>query len=505
MAIFGKIKKAFGFSETDYEAEENAFPSAAPIRRTPAPQQFQRPETNQPTDRKTEITPAPDTSAGDMPQYPASRIDDIFTSVVDIFNSSLPDFLKNSVDPEKQRHQLYEALSDSLKEYINKLEETAQKRTEIAWQSERSRLRQEMDNLQIQSRKFEDTNAEWQEQKLSAERQKRALSERVHDLEKQIAKFEAEKEQYELENKSLVNKLRATSIQESDLENALKENQQLSEELNRLRTGAEAPLQDNSEELEALQAALNEKMAEIETLHLQIDKNEEENKQLQNDTSLLKKKCEIADAMINDLNQRASAAQKSLAEREAQLAAMQAAKVDEESKSAESDETALELEAAKEEIERLTRELDESTTALNSFEESLDKFEEIKLAKDQVINQLQDKIKQQEVEMDNSLKEIESLKSTIENNLKLQAESELALRNEIENLRQNYETAKPKRKRKPKVSSIDESLDDTDWLIATPPEGTDARLSRIPDSEFGYQEPAKKNNTSENSSQMLLW
>jgi hypothetical protein len=61
-----------------------------------------------------------------------------------------------------------------------------------------------------------------------------------------------------------------------------------------------------------------------------------------------------------------------------------------------------------------------------------------------------------------------------------------------------------RRRKKPKISSIDETLDDTDWLVATPPEGVDARTSSIPDNEFGYQEP-KRNNPPENAAQMSLW
>ncbi|MCM1505003.1 MAG: hypothetical protein NC127_07390 [Muribaculum sp.] len=59
---------------------------------------------------------------------------------------------------------------------------------------------------------------------------------------------------------------------------------------------------------------------------------------------------------------------------------------------------------------------------------------------------------------------------------------------------------KPKRrKRKPrkpstaKISAIDETLDETEWLIATPPEGVVSKaVSMVSDSDFGYQEPPRK-------------
>ncbi len=59
---------------------------------------------------------------------------------------------------------------------------------------------------------------------------------------------------------------------------------------------------------------------------------------------------------------------------------------------------------------------------------------------------------------------------------------------------------KPKRKkrkpRKPstaKISAIDETLDETEWLIATPPEGVVSKaVSIASDPDFGYQEPPRK-------------
>jgi len=44
-----------------------------------------------------------------------------------------------------------------------------------------------------------------------------------------------------------------------------------------------------------------------------------------------------------------------------------------------------------------------------------------------------------------------------------------------------------------KISAIDETLDETEWLVATPPEGTVIKsVSIASDSDFGYQEPPRK-------------
>ncbi len=58
---------------------------------------------------------------------------------------------------------------------------------------------------------------------------------------------------------------------------------------------------------------------------------------------------------------------------------------------------------------------------------------------------------------------------------------------------------KPRKRRKKskpaqtKISAIDETLDETEWLVATPPEGTVIKsVSIASDSDFGYQEPPRK-------------
>ncbi len=59
---------------------------------------------------------------------------------------------------------------------------------------------------------------------------------------------------------------------------------------------------------------------------------------------------------------------------------------------------------------------------------------------------------------------------------------------------------------KPKISAIDESLDSTNWLIATPPASrkTKTDTDAAADNEFGYQEPARRQ-PPESPAQMLLW
>lgn len=511
MAIFGKLKRALGLSESDLEDElSDDLPSAIV---TPLNQRK-----NLDSSVKTSTTYAPsnsvisDNSALIIEEVDATLPDEIFESVVDFFNKSLPPFISENLDKENQRRQIYDSLSESMKRYIEKINEQARKSIESKYASEHAQMRRQMDSIQSRSKQIEEQATELKELKLSAERQKRALSERVHDLEAQIANFDAEREQYDLENKSLVNKIRLMSVQSDDIQTLTEDNQKLREQIRLLKTGLN-PEVDNEQSDEIV--SLNEK---IEVLSAQNSALESDKSQLLEDVELLKKRCEIADTMINDLNKRASSAQLELSDREKQLAAH-------------------------------TEELEEAKSTIEMFEQTLTKFEEIKAAKDNTISELkahnselkskideleaiitaakeyseQDSISSPDInkavedaksvfneEREQLLTQIESLKSTIENNLKMQAQSESALREEIEKLRiAAQRQRKSQRRRRPtdtalSDSLIDDTLDDTDWLISSPPQGEDARPSGVSDSEFGYQEPKRKN-PGDNSAQMLLW
>lgn len=602
MAFLGKIKSVFGFYNEDYETEENEFPqrdaTVTPLaqrRQLSGMQMSAQPSADQPdTSGSGDTAPTqPCTSHNSCPEA-------IFNKVVEIFNESLSPFLRASVDPEKQARYIHDMLDSSMKDYIEQLDREADRRMKAKWEDGQHTLRREMETLREKTKKIEDSSAEWKEQKLSAERQKRALSERVHDLEKQIDTFQAEKEQYELENKSLVNKLRAMSIQDGEIDSLRSENDTLRKEITALKensasTGSPAVDPDTAKQLEALKEQVDDLLAQKETLT-------RERGNLANDIVVLKKKCEISDAMLNDLNHKASSAKIALAEKETAynelkekyealtatpsagqeletrlqeaVAAMQqkqeeitamreslesahnellrvnselhneSAKVQQltddlrmakealgNSQSADNSHeqeiadrdgqiTQLQeaLDRANAELKEAKDEVEESRASLTAFEESLVKIDEINEARQNRIAELQQSLKEKETMledarriisertelMENKDKEIAALKTTVDNNLQLQAASEALLREEIERLRKPSEPTRGKRRKTQHISSIDDSIDDTNWLVPTPPEGSNARVAGVSDSEFGYQAPHHKDEPN-NPAQMLLW
>lgn len=469
MSFLNKIRTAFGFSVTEVENELNSDDLGRDATVTPLSQR--RKEATEAVQNHTrdgiDVTASkPTASAEGMPEFPDAVPQEIFHTVVKIFNESMPPFIRQSVDEKAQQKFIYDALDESMKEYIKSLSDIATRRTEMMYEADRNRLNREMQSIKEKSKRIADTSVEMKEQKLSAERQKRALTERVHDLEQQIDTLLAEKEQFELENKSLANKLRVVSTCRGD-------------------EGEAMPDQESEAQIAELTTKLDDANRQIEKYESDID--------------TLKKRCELADAMINDLNHKASAANASQAENDnlqsklSESAALTDKLKEENDSLAEKLRLASQqLEAKEEELQNANDEIEEAHNSLKLFEETLDKFETVKNNKDEQIAQLQAKI--------------ESLNATIENNLKLQIESENALRNEIETLKHNPQsnTQEASSKKSSKTISLDESFDDINWLISTPPEGTNARTSALTDEEFGYQEP-KRSKNNDDPAQMSLF
>lgn len=598
MAFLEKIKSVFGFTNDEYEMEENELLQRdATV--TPLSQRRQNTPTSSTVASSNENADVIPTTEQPIMQCEEGCPEEIFKKVVEIFNESLPAFIRESLDTEKQAKYIHDALDDSMKAYIAQLDINANARMKVRLESEQQSLRREIETLKDKAKRIEDTSAEWQEQKLSAERQKRALSERVHDLEKQIDAFHAEKEQYELENKSLVNKLRALSIQDNDLETLRSDNDALRQEIKSLKENASPTIvpavdQETLKQLEELKNS-------VEVLTTQKEVLAQEKNNFENDIIVLKKKCEISDAMINELNQKASSAKLALSEKDGQynellnkyelLVSNNAEKPDLEqqlkdaqdiaqqketellavrenlesvnaelqrvnselhNESAKTQQLTDELRQAKDaltqtdavnttdeiyardaQIEKLQNELatanaelaeakeevEECRSSLTKFEESLIKIDQINETRQNKITELQQQLNESEETLSMTTKrvteqnaliakkesEITTLKATIENNMKLQAASEALLREEIERLRKSNEsTPRQRRKKVTEISSIDDSLDDTNWLVSTPPEGTNARPAGVSDSEFGYQAPQHRDEPN-NPAQMSLW
>lgn len=297
MAIFQRLKRAFGFDSQEYYEEDDTpgiDATVVPLRKrtedratqysTPAPT-VHRPVAEQ-SQTPSEDDATADTLAdgGDVSRAVPSEI---FKTVVEVFNRSLPDFLGDSVDAERQQKFLYDALDEGMKRYLGQLDRDARRRYDEMRHADMLKTETELRDLREALRRQEEESDELKKLQLSAERQKRALNERVRDLEKQIATLQAEGEQLDLENKSLVNKLRINALQEKDIEAMRSDAAEMQEQLSRLRA-------ENTRLTEGLEQA--------------------------------KLRDTLGETMVSDLQGRASEALKSVQEKERELAAVTAEK-----------------------------------------------------------------------------------------------------------------------------------------------------------------------------------
>lgn len=535
MSVFGKFKKAFGFSDDendDFYNENESVENSIVV--------SQNKVNNQAKTTNVEVV--------DL----APRI---FDGVIKMINESLPDFLKSCLDVEAQRRYIYDSLDQSLKAAISKTMNDAKSTAATQWQSERENLRTEIEQLKNQAKTMSDKHGELHQQYLSAERQKRALKERVADLENQASNFEAEKEQYQLEVKSLLNKLKVSQVLDGDtaelkneivslqeqLENARQADK--SSELQQLIEKANAQISEKEKEIMALneqitilkESSQQSDKSQIDALQQQVQQLSEQNVALESALSQLKQKEEIADAMINDLNKKAGEAIEKLKQAQSEIESKeeQLVSLSSDNSSSSQEVESLknmlklsndELQAVREELEANKEEVmqaQETLAVLDEIQVQLEQFEEIKEKKDAQIADLKKQTKSYSLQISDLKNENESLKKTIEKNLYLQVESERSLREEIDSLKSQLKSSQSIEpvnlddeivqeieasvKRQPKISAIDDSLDDTDWLVATPPPGTVTRPTpSTTDDDFGYKSPVIKQ-TPQNEAQMSLF
>ncbi len=581
MALFKTLKRAFGFSDAELEEAE-----LEGIDATVVPLRKRVDEGGAPTANESQSAVSVatnDASPADESSAAGEAVPSlIFETVVRIFNESLPEFLKTTVDETAQRDYIYQALDSSMKTYIDQLAIDATRRCNERWENERKSMQMQMEALRSKSQKDEADCSDSKKQQLSAERQKRALSERVHELEKQLAGIEAENEQYILENKSLVNKLRLQSVIGADngggdVDEALKNK-----------------LDELNNELDAAKGAAENYRREIKQLNEALEKS--------------RVKDDVGDAMLTDLNSKVAEATARAAEKERECAertkeltdlkqqsdalaarydklksetdvvAKQYADLQTRYDAACSEHETLKLAQAtlqsdysklhleKESVAAKLREANENLAVVEEMHRQVSQLEESRHANEAFLRKQKDELMKLEEEIkelqkerdeyaDTLLKKDEtihvledlsdSLRKTIENNLYEHAQSESALRSEIDRLRMiagravssdvsaSSETAtddvtgnliesstdfvveqkvsapaagkgRKQGKSKLKISAIDETLEDTDWLIATPPPAKKRETKGDDEPEFGYKEPSRKT-TPDNPAQMSLW
>ena len=328
MGFFDIMKRAMGFSPADDDEleVEGIDATVTPLRQRALPAPAGNEDNSQETDGGDSQPDTDNSGDGSLRASEEGRPDAsvIFEGVVGIFNEALPAFLRESVDPEKQRQLLFDSLDKSVKDYFEHLEKNVERRLHSRYQAESRHLQEQIEELRRKARKEEEGNSNAKNLQLSAERQKRALSERVHELEKQLASIEAENEQYILENKSMANKLRMAALVDGDVEageRIAEADRKVAEAEGQLAAAQEALKLSEERIAELTAAAATQVVAEDTARVVELEK---EVALLRDSLEQARAKDELSRVMVNDLNARAAEARRIAAEKEEQAASMQA-------------------------------------------------------------------------------------------------------------------------------------------------------------------------------------
>lgn len=423
------------------------------------------------------------TGAGETTQIPLPADDalpaDILSAVVEVFNRQQPEFVQKCIDTDAQKRYLLQAIDADLRKRIESAIQRAHEIGRQQYDEERRNLVGEIDTLRRQKSELEQCRDESRSQKLSAERQKRALNERVHDLEMQVQNLEAEREQYMLENRSMLNKLRVAQVTGTMPEGVIPE----MEEMDALR--------EKLAEAERNLAGLRERVAEAE----------------KHSAEAVEEKSSMA-AVIERLQTERDEAVNRLDSVNARLH--------------QADE---ELEAA-ETIRQMAHKFEQALESRDAQIESLRKSVEGETRRAELaeceLGQLRRRAQSQ-------ADELESLRDNIVRNAHdddsefivatgtADPQADFAVLPPVAETTPIVETGdeegRPKKRRRgrprgskkqKRISAIDELMDGSDWLVAPSPENMAANEMHHSD-DFGYQEPPRKQASEPDDRQLSLF
>lgn len=114
MSFWNGIKQVFGFSHEDEEDEEE-YSSASPVYAVTTTSPESADTGDRPTDPQEMTTTAEDETAQDDEMLPA----DLFDAVIEFFNETQPDFVRNCLSLESQRAYLIGTISESLRKRVS--------------------------------------------------------------------------------------------------------------------------------------------------------------------------------------------------------------------------------------------------------------------------------------------------------------------------------------------------------------------------------------------------
>lgn len=531
MTIF---RRAFGFSPDTEEEDGEYDPTVPTYAVNNEPDTSAEPPAEPTTANEEPESETSDPGIDDMPKdndedTPDARLtNDLFDAVIELFNRTQPEFVRECLNVDAQRQYILNSLSESLRQRVD----AALSSDSNKWEKERDELQKKIAELEGDENELTAIRNENRKLRLSAERQKHALLDRIKDLETQLTKQVQEKERFFSRKPShdaeeLAKATARVKGLEDESESLKAKNSELETRGNELETRGNE-LEAKIKELEAEKADLILKSATQAQATPAIQPEDGEKtpaqqtlmSELQSKNSGLEAKVAELETRIPQLETRNSELEQEKEAMSAECERLRAEVVRQstlkeqlEVKSSMSDvmlnDLRNQLAATRNELERIQN---GQVDVVGEIQDKLERFEEIKARNEAKINELQES---------NA-----TLHRTIETNLYNQANSEMKLRSEIKKLKaelarraetpeeprtyatgpvtlptpspESQKTAErpAKRRGRPKKVRIDNTLDNTEWFA-----GNQARND---DPDFGYHEPPRKP-VNDNEAQLTLF
>lgn len=302
MGFFNKLKSALGYSDSEYD-EDDELDGFNPAHRTPYVNPFKKDETMPDLSDLEQPAEAAPTAVAEVKSAPVAEVeeklpDGVFDGIITIINGNLPEFVRDCIDIEKERKAVSVAMGPKFRDYVLNLRRTSLEEARTQWIDERNALTGKLAQSNQRADEAVRKASEIKDRLMSEERQRRAIVERSHDLEARIADLEAQHEQEQLQNKGLLNKIKVMQLQVTDSQKDAEEITRLNKLINDQRTRL-AKIVD----LEAQIAELN---AENDSLKRQLDEMQQ-SAEAQEIVDEYKSKMEVANALINELRSTAAA------------------------------------------------------------------------------------------------------------------------------------------------------------------------------------------------------
>ena len=407
---------------------------------------------DEPTDNeRSEGCPQPVAAVEGLLELPTRPVVDpdmkskIFEGVVAIFNEALPDFLRHSVDPQRQSALIAESLDKSLIEYLDSLSSEAANYAEAMLKNAADNAKREADRLRREMENLEQQRTSLREQQLSAERRRRALADRVQDLEAQLASAEAEREQFDLEKKSMLNKIKLADVQPGIIED-------LQREIERLRNDQTAPQPDTAT-VDALSTELEETRAKLEEMSARLEETAAALENANNALDQQKEQAENSQGMYNDMQHQL------VEEREARVKAEQ-----EVAEARKIYESVIEMQKQMQQVEVMIQKRDDRIARLKSTNKKLK----------EELAELREELASNPKHLDGGLFDL------------IEDEPEIH----------------PSAEEEAAMASLEDDFECPDWFVSQPAPGEGSL--RVSDEPFGYTPPVRKP-TPENDAQLLLF